>query len=84
MPDVLAPYKHYGTDVIEDATDGIITSADSIDDDAPADVTIKRWQRWIARIEQKYILLPKVRMQGTGWLGAVLKIIYNYGKYLLL
>ena len=49
LPDVLTPYKHYETDVIEGVIEGIILPTDEESEDFPTVETMERWKDWIRR-----------------------------------
>lgn len=49
LPDVLTPYKHYETDVIEGVVEGIIQPTDEDAEDYPTVETMERWKDWIKR-----------------------------------
>lgn len=49
LPDILSPYKHYETDVIEGVVEGIVTSSDIESEDYPCENTMERWIDWINR-----------------------------------
>lgn len=49
LPDVLTPYKHYETDVIEGVIEGIIQPTDEESEDFPTVETMERWKDWIRR-----------------------------------
>lgn len=49
LPDILTPYKHYGTEVLEDVLDGVVTAEDAVREDAPAEITMKRWFVWLKK-----------------------------------
>lgn len=49
LPDVLTPYKHYETDVIEGVIEGIIQPTDKESEDFPTVETMERWKDWIRR-----------------------------------
>lgn len=46
LPDKLAPYKHYVTELIEDVVDEIIVPEDPVNEDLPCDTTMRRWKHW--------------------------------------
>lgn len=49
LPDCITPHKHYGTEVIEDVVDEIVSPCDSATEDYPCEATMKRWKQWIGR-----------------------------------
>lgn len=54
LPDILVPYKHYETQVIEGVLDGLITGDDPDSEDEsgaqrPSESTMKRWKQWLHR-----------------------------------
>ncbi len=54
LPDFLAPYKHYGSEVISGVLDGKVTSDDLDSEDFPSGWTMKRWLNWF-RLNQRNI-----------------------------
>lgn len=46
LPDCLAPYKHYETEVISGVLDGVVTADDVDSEDYPSNSTMKRWILW--------------------------------------
>lgn len=46
LPDIVAPYKHYKTEVICGVIDGIITPDDEDSEDFPSVSTMKSWLNW--------------------------------------
>lgn len=48
LPDFFSPYKHYGSELIEDVVDEVITSDDRETEMYPCEDTMKNWKRWIA------------------------------------
>lgn len=46
LPDFLAPYKHYGTEVISGVLDGVV-GMDDAEDDHPCESTMQSWQHWM-------------------------------------
>ena len=55
LPDCIAPYKHYGTEIISGVIDGVVTPSDTDSEDYPSLETMRRWLKWfilnLARIE---------------------------------
>ena len=47
LPDCLAPYKHYASEVIAGVLDEIITPDDTEDEDYPCEATMLRWKHWL-------------------------------------
>lgn len=47
LPDCLAPFKHYATEVISGVLDGIVTPEDTDSADYPCEVTMHRWHHWL-------------------------------------
>lgn len=45
LPDGVAPYKHYESDVIEGVTEGLITPWTYGFEDYPCEMTMKRWKK---------------------------------------
>lgn len=48
LPDELAPYKHYKTEVIENVVDEVCTPEDIQTEDYPCEKTMDRWKAWIS------------------------------------
>ncbi|MGM9528834.1 MAG: DUF6431 domain-containing protein [Prevotella sp.] len=46
LPDILAPHKHYGTEVIAGVLDDVVTADDLDSEDYPCTKTMERWQHW--------------------------------------
>lgn len=51
LPDCMFPYKHYGTEIIEDVVDEVVGSDDLGTEDYPCEGTMKHWKWWISRNE---------------------------------
>lgn len=51
LPDCMIPYKHYGSDIIEDVVDEVVGSDDLETENYPCEATVKNWKRWISRNE---------------------------------
>lgn len=47
LPDFLAPFKQYSTEIIAGVLDGIVTSEDDESVDYPCEETMSRWQHWL-------------------------------------
>lgn len=47
LPDCLAPYKHYATEVISGVLDEVITPDDTEAEDYPCETTMYRWKLWL-------------------------------------
>ena len=45
----MIPYKHYGSDIIEDVVDEVVGSDDLETENYPCEATMKNWKRWISR-----------------------------------
>lgn len=105
LPDILTPYKHYASEIIEDVADGAVTADDLATEDYPCEATMERWKGWIDRnilridgmlksvgyrlldfseqlLKSGISLLMELREAGAGWLGTVLRLIYNSGGFL--
>jgi hypothetical protein len=105
LPDVLAPYKHYTTEVIEDVVDAVIDSDDLETEAYPCEATMHRWNAWLfynqlridgllksvgyrrlgfseVFLKSGLSLLAGIRETGAGWLGTILRVIYNAGNFL--
>ena len=105
LPDVLAPYKHYTTEVIEDVVDAVIDSDDLETEASPCEATMHRWNAWLfynqlridgllksvgyrllgfseVFLKSGLSLLAGIRETGAGWLGTILRVIYNAGNFL--
>lgn len=57
LPDTLAPYKHFETDIITGVLDGLITPDTAGFEDHPCEKTMHLWHRWYR--------LNKASMEGT-------------------
>ena len=91
LPDILTPFKHYGSEVIEDVVDGIVSPEELLTEDYPCEKTMERWNQWIQsntlEIERYLqrsqgpdtLLLNNVRSRGAGWMGVVAQAVYNAG-----
>ena len=51
LPDCMVPYKHYGTDIIEDVIEGGRTADDLETEDHPCEGTMKHWKWWLSKNE---------------------------------
>ena len=51
LPDCMVPYKHYGTEIIEDVVDEVIGPDDPGTEDYPCEATMRHWKWWISRNE---------------------------------
>lgn len=49
LPDILAPHKHYGTEIVENVVDDVLTERDTLTEDYPCTATMRRWKDWIER-----------------------------------
>ena len=47
LPDCLAPYKHYASEVISGVLDGIVSPDDEDSTDYPCETTLHRWRCWL-------------------------------------
>lgn len=47
----MIPYKHYGSDIIEDVVDEVVGSDDPGTEDYPCEATMKHWKWWMKRKE---------------------------------
>ena len=47
LPDILSPFKHYCTEIIEDVVDELVTPDDPETEDYPCEKTMERWKEWI-------------------------------------
>ncbi len=47
----MIPYKHYGSDIIEDVVDEVVGSDDLGTEDYPCEGTMKHWKWWISQNE---------------------------------
>ena len=47
----MIPYKHYGTDIVEDVIDGVRTADDLETEDYPSEGTMKHWKWWLSKNE---------------------------------
>lgn len=46
LPDCSVPYKHYGSEVIENVLDEVSTPEDTSTEDYPCETTMNRWKHW--------------------------------------
>ena len=51
LPDCMIPYKHYGSDIIEDVVDEVIGADDPGTENYPCEATMKHWKWWISQNE---------------------------------
>ena len=51
LPDCMFPYKHYGTEIIEDVVDEVVGPDDLGIEDYPCEGTMKHWKWWMSRNE---------------------------------
>ena len=47
----MIPYKHYGSDIIEDVVDEVVGSDDLETENYPCEATMKHWKWWMAAAE---------------------------------
>lgn len=47
----MIPYKHYGSEIIEDVVDGVVGSDDIGTENYPCEASMKHWKWWISRNE---------------------------------
>ena len=52
LPDMWAPYKHYGAELIEDVIDEAVSEEDVATEDYPCEATMKRWCQWFEDIKE--------------------------------
>ena len=52
LPDCIIPYKHYGTEIIEDVIDEVIGPEDIGVEDYPCEGTMKHWKWWLRHNEK--------------------------------
>lgn len=52
LPDCMVPYKHYGTEIIEDVVDEVVGPDDLETEDYPCEATMKHWKWWIFHNEK--------------------------------
>lgn len=50
LPNILVPHKRYGTEVIENVVDEVVTPDDEDTEDYPCVATMERWKEWISRV----------------------------------
>ena len=46
LPDCIVPYKHYGSEIIEDVLDEVVGPDDLETEDYPCEGTMKHWKWW--------------------------------------
>ena len=51
LPDFLVPNKQYGSDLIEDVIEEVITEDDPGYEDQPCGMTMRRWKNWYRQNE---------------------------------
>ena len=76
LPDFLAPYKHYNSDIIMSVIDGEITSDDLEYENYPCEQTMHRWIAWFEnsiKFIGEYLLICRARLLAYG-----LMILYKY------
>ena len=61
LPDCLSPYKHYATEVIEGALEGIVNPFDEESEDYPSTDSIKRWKSWLYEIRKLLFVTIRTR-----------------------
>ena len=47
LPDILVPYKHYESGLIEDVIEDVVTEDDPETEDHPCRMTMERWKMWL-------------------------------------
>lgn len=47
----MIPYKHYGSEIIEDVVDGVVGPDDIGTENYPCEASMKHWKWWISRNE---------------------------------
>ena len=57
LPDFMVPFKHYTSEVISGALDGVVTADDLDSENHPCATTISRWHHWLMK--------NKLRIEGT-------------------
>ncbi|MCI7179045.1 MAG: DUF6431 domain-containing protein [Lachnospiraceae bacterium] len=73
LPDCLAPFKHYASEVIAGVLDGIVTPEDDDSADYPCEVTMHRWHHWL--------MINRLRIEG--YLKSVGYRLLGFGEELL-
>lgn len=67
LPDCLAPYKHYQTEIISGVIDGVITQDDLESEDYPCLDTMRLWLAWFTQnLERMEGLLHKALYEISG------------------
>lgn len=67
LPDCLAPYKHYQTEIISGVVDGVITQDDLESEDYPCLDTMRLWLAWFTQnLERMEGLLHKALYEVSG------------------
>ena len=51
LPDCMIPYKHYGSDIIEDVVDEVVGPDDPGTENYPCEATMKHWKWWMLHNE---------------------------------
>jgi len=67
LPDFLAPYKHYETEVISGVLDGVVTEDDLDDESYPRADTMRRWKRWL--MVNRLLIDGRLKSDAYGKLG---------------
>ncbi len=73
LPDLLAPYKHYLSEIISGVLDGIVKPDDVDTEDYPCEQTMERWRKWL-ELNRSYI---------EGYLRSVGYRLLGFGEELL-
>lgn len=47
LPDCMIPYKHYGSEIIEDVVDEVVGPDDIETENYPCEGTMKHWKWWM-------------------------------------
>lgn len=74
LPDCLIPYKHYESEVISGAIDGIVLPDDTDSEDYPCMMTMLRWLAWFrANLTNIEGYLRRAYQRINGFKDAILK-----------
>lgn len=67
LPNILAPFKHYETEVIAGVLDEVVTADDLDDECYPCEKTMKRWHHWL--MANYFYINGKLKSDGYNRLG---------------
>ena len=73
LPDLIAPYKHYLSEIISGVLDGFVRADDADTEDYPCEQTMERWRKWL-ELNRSYI---------EGYLRSIGHRLLGFGEELL-